>query len=94
MYSTIRCIVDAIINMIFIDMPTNPSTQQFTFSYCKNHNTFKALIAMTPCGAINFISDLYSGNISDKNFTEMSGLLTHLEPGEAIMADRGGFTYH
>ena len=80
MYPT-RCIVDA--TEIFIDMPANPSAQQLTFSHYKNHNTLKALIAITPSGAISFVSDLYGGNISDKK------LLNLLEPGDAIMADRG-----
>ena len=87
MYPTTRYIVDA--TKIFIDMPADPSAQQLTFSHHKNHNTLKALIAITPCGAISFISNLYGGNISHKKLTEMSGLLTHLEPGDAIMADCG-----
>ena len=87
MYPTTRCIVDA--TEIFIDMPANPSAQQLTFSHYKNHNTLKTLITITPSGAISFISHLYGENISDKKLTQMSGLLNLLEPGDAIMADRG-----
>ena len=50
MYPTTKCIVNA--TEIVIDMPANPSAQQLTFSYYKNLNTLKALIAITPCGAI------------------------------------------
>ena len=56
MYPTTRCIVDA--TKIFIEMPTNPTAQQLTYSNYKNHNTLKALVAITPSGAISFISDL------------------------------------
>ena len=51
-YPKTRCITD------------NSTT--VTFSSYKNRNTLKALIAITPTGAICFVSDLYSGNISDK----------------------------
>ena len=87
MYLTTRCIVDA--TKIFINMPANLSAQQLTFSSYKNHNTLKDLIRITPSGVISFVSDLYSGNISDKKLTQVSGLLNLLEPGDAIMADRG-----
>ena len=62
---------------------------QLTFSSYKNHNTLKALIDITPSGAISFISDLYGGSISDKKIVVKSGFLKLLEPGDSIMADRG-----
>ena len=84
MYPTI---IDA--TEIFIDIPANPSAQQLTFSTYKNHNTLKALIGITPSGVVSLISDLYGGNISDKKLTQLSRLLDLLEPGDAIMTDRG-----
>ena len=63
LYPSTRCIIDA--TEIFIQKPQNPSAQQLTFSNYKNHNTFKALIAISPSGAISFVSDLFGGNISD-----------------------------
>ena len=61
---------------------------QLTSNY-KNHNTYKALIAITPSGAISFVSDLFGGNISDKELTARCGLLDLLEDGNSVMADRG-----
>jgi len=84
---TTRCIIDA--TEIFIQKPQNPSAQQVTFSNYKNHNTFKALIAISPSGAICFVSDLFGGNISDKELTAQCGLLDYLEENDSVMADRG-----
>ena len=87
MYPQTRCIIDA--TELFIKLPSNPSAQQLTFSNYKNHNTAKALVGITPSGALCFISDLYGGNISDKKLTVECGILKLLEYGDSIMADRG-----
>ena len=68
LYPSTRCIIDA--TEIYIQMPSNPSAQQLTFSSYKNYNTVKSLIAITPSGSISFVSDLYGGNISDKKLNE------------------------
>ena len=35
--------------------PSNPQAQQLTFSSYINHNTLKALVAITPSGGISFV---------------------------------------
>ena len=47
------------------------------------------MIEIAPIGAITFISDLYAGDISDKELTRRSGILQLLETRDTVMADKG-----
>ncbi|KAI4903073.1 hypothetical protein NFI96_020044, partial [Prochilodus magdalenae] len=60
-----------------------------TFSNYKNTTTFKGLLGVAPCGAVTFISSLFTGSISDKEITKKSGILELLELEDEIMADKG-----
>ena len=46
-------------------------------------------VGINPSRIFSFISDLYSGAISDRAITIRSGLLEKLEPMDDVMADRG-----
>ena len=86
-YPNTRVIIDC--TELFIEMPSQPRSQSATFSTYKNHNTGKGLIGISPRGDLTFISELYAGNTSDKQLTNDCGILKLLEPGDAVMADRG-----
>ena len=85
---TLRCIIDA--TEIYIEQPKNPEAQQLTFSTYKNHNTLKSLIGISGDGAINFVSTLEGGSISDRDVTVKSGILgKDWGKSDMLMADRG-----
>lgn len=86
-YPDTRCIIDA--TEIFIQQPSSPIALQLTFSSYKNHNTLKGLVGITPSGAVCFISDLFGGNISDRELTTRCGIIDLLDPGDSVMADKG-----
>ena len=58
-YPKCRVILDC--TEFIIQRPSSPVLQQATFSYYKNANTLKAMVGITPSGAISFISDMWGG---------------------------------
>ncbi|GFQ95678.1 uncharacterized protein TNCT_556991 [Trichonephila clavata] len=72
-----------------IQKTASPMEQQMIFSRYKNANTLKGMIGITPNGAISFISELYSGSISDKELFIRSKLMDRLERNDVVMADKG-----
>ena len=57
-----------------------------TWSNHKNTNTIKYLIAITPTGAVNFLSRRWGGRVSDKEITMHSEFLKFLQYGDLILA--------
>ncbi|XP_009304950.3 uncharacterized protein isoform X1 [Danio rerio] len=83
----VRVILDC--TEIFCESPTSLTLHSEIFSNYKSTTTFKGLLGVAPCGAVTFISRLYTGSISDKEITRRSGILSLLEPGDEVMADKG-----
>ena len=74
-YPTTRVIIDA--TEITAEQPALPELQRLTFSNYKNRKTYKGLIGISPSGAVTFVSDLYSGSISERNLLDRVVCLTY-----------------
>ena len=72
-----------------VQKPQSPEAQSQSWSDYKHSNTFKQLIAISPNGAFTFLSQLYSGRISDRDITDRSGFFDKLTSGDGVMAHRG-----
>ena len=47
------------------------------------------LIGVTPQSTISFVSESWGGHVSDKAITKRSDILSHLFPGDVVLASRG-----
>lgn len=54
-----------------------------------NRTNFKALVGISPCGVVTFVSKLYPDSISDAEITRRSHIVRLLQPGDAVLADEG-----
>lgn len=90
LYPDTFAIIDA--TELRCEVPSSLSLQSQHYSSYKSHTTMKSLVGIAPNGSFIFISELYTGSISDRQLVVESGfleLLSTLPPGKAIMADRG-----
>ena len=76
-YPLTRVVLDC--TELFIEKPSCFRAQSETYSSYKSHNTAKGLVAISPNGALTFVSDLYGGHCSDKVIVEHCGILQLLE---------------
>lgn len=87
-FPSTRVIIDC--TEIKCEMPSSLLLNTELFSSYKNHTTLKALIGIAPCGAVTFVSQLYTGSISDREIVIRSGfLLQKFDDGDSVMADKG-----
>lgn len=58
-----------------VEMPSSLVLKSETYSNYKSANTLKRLVGISPGGSIAFLSQLYTGSISDRKITERCGIL-------------------
>ena len=92
-YPSTRCIIDC--TEIFVQVPASLITQSALYSHYTHHVTYKALVGISPSGAVTFVSQLYPGSLSDKEIVARCGILHPglWEKGDSIMADTYLLTY-
>ena len=87
-FPTTRVIIDC--TEVRCEMPRSLLLNSELFSSYKNHVTLKGLVGIASGGAITFISQLYTGSISDREIVIRSGFLSQkFENGDTVMADKG-----
>lgn len=87
-YPSTRVIIDC--TEIKVEMSSSLLLKSQTYSNYKSANTLKGLIGISPSGSVSFVSQLFTGCISDREITERSGFLQlPFEKGDSIMADKG-----
>ena len=88
-FPSTRVIIDC--TEIKCQMPSSLLLNSELFSSYKNNATLKwCLVGITPGGAMSFISQLYTGHISDREVVMRSGFLDQqFSNGDSVMADKG-----
>eukprot|EP00795_Rhopilema_esculentum_P003578 gene3578-12016_t len=87
LFTNCRIIVDC--TDIEVARPSLMSNQSASYSTYRGMNSFKVLVGVAPNGVITFVSSLYPGSILDKEIVNKSGLLSKMETGDLIVADKG-----
>ena len=87
-FPSTRVIIDC--TEVFCEMPSSLLLNSELFSSYKNHVTLKGLVGISPSGGITFVSQLYTGSISDREIVLRSGILSQsFDHGDSVMADKG-----
>lgn len=74
------------------EIPTErPATQEqriLLYSSYKSRHTVKFLVGIAPSGEITYISKAFGGRTTDTELTNRCGILSLLEPGDQVLADK------
>ena len=62
-YPKLRTIIDC--TEMFFETPSSLEVQALLWSEYKHHSTFKFLVAITPNGAVSWVSPCYGGRTTD-----------------------------
>ena len=65
-YRRTTCIIDC--SEVFIERPASMLACFQTYLDYKSHNTFKFLVAISPTGAVIFVSKCWGGRVSDNTW--------------------------
>ena len=74
------------------EVPSSLALRSKLYSAYKSHTTVKGLVGIAPSGSFTFVSELYTGSISDRELVIRSGILLLLDSvpsSKQVMADRG-----
>lgn len=91
--SSVALVLDA--TEYTVDNVWQTDARRALYSQYKKKHTAKLLIAISPAGAISWVSDAYGGRMSDAQLVKQCGILEELAregfggKGMHIMADRG-----
>ena len=87
-FSNCRIVIDC--TEVQIAVPRDSMTKQNkTWSHYKQRNTFKGLIGVAPNACVTYASKLYPGSTSDKEIVRHCRILTDMQKGDLILADKG-----
>jgi len=86
-FPNVRCVVDC--TSFHIQTPENLEQQKNTWSSYHSQHESKFLIGITVFGGLAFVSEGAEGSISDRKLFMRCGIMDHLNPGEAVMVDKG-----
>lgn len=75
LYPKVRCIIDCF--ECFTETPSGLDLAATLWSEYKHHYTFKVLVAITPNGAISYVSSCYGGRASDIFIVRDSDFFKH-----------------
>lgn len=91
-YPNVRIVLDC--TEIPCEIPKNMEKQKATYSNYKGRNTLKFLIGCSINGCITYCSPAFPGSTSDQAIVEHTGILSQMDPGNVVVADKGFIIAH